>query len=71
MPKSRLDFWRTKFEANVERDARQRAELEAAGWTVMTLWECETRDQTAIDRFVEEVITRVKPPEGQLLPGPS
>lgn len=43
MPKSRLEFWTEKLEGNVERDARQVAELEAAGWTVMTIWECETR----------------------------
>ena len=41
MPKANREFWEAKFAANVERDARNRAELEAAGWTVITVWECE------------------------------
>lgn len=60
MPKSRLQFWQEKLGANVERDARQVAELKEAGWTVMTLWECETRDPDAIARFVDDVSARVR-----------
>ncbi|HVI99626.1 MAG TPA: very short patch repair endonuclease [Sphingomonas sp.] len=59
MPKSRIEFWEAKFAANVKRDTRQVDELEAAGWTVMTLWECETRDQASIDRFVYDVVSLV------------
>ena len=40
-PKSNVDFWRTKFERNVERDSRNIASLESDGWTVVTVWECE------------------------------
>jgi DNA mismatch endonuclease (patch repair protein) len=58
-PKSRIDFWEQKLGGNVERDARQVAELQAAGWTVMTLWECETRDDAAIAAFVDAVVRRV------------
>ncbi|WP_237561391.1 very short patch repair endonuclease [Frateuria defendens] len=42
-PKSNVEFWRTKFEANVARDVRQRAELEKLGWRVVVVWECEAR----------------------------
>ncbi len=44
MPKSHTDFWQKKFDLNVERDARKTAELESAGWTVITVWECQLRD---------------------------
>jgi DNA mismatch endonuclease (patch repair protein) len=60
MPNSRLEFWRTKLEANVERDDRQVAALEAAGWTVLTLWECETRSDDTVAAFVDDVIKRVE-----------
>jgi DNA mismatch endonuclease (patch repair protein) len=43
MPKSRLDFWGPKLEANRVRDERQLVELESRGWHVLTLWECELR----------------------------
>lgn len=43
MPKSRVEFWRRKFESNVRRDAAQRRKLRRAGWSVLTVWECELR----------------------------
>lgn len=44
MPKTRTDYWKPKFAANVERDRRKEAELTDAGWDVQTIWECETRN---------------------------
>jgi len=41
MPSTRAEFWRTKFDSNVNRDERNQAALRAAGWTVYTVWECE------------------------------
>lgn len=43
IPKSRVDFWTTKFRTNVERDARNEVDLAARGWKVMVVWECEVR----------------------------
>ena len=43
MPKSRVGFWTRKFRANVARDRRHRKELEALGWKVIVVWECELR----------------------------
>ena len=43
LPKSHVDYWKAKFAANQERDARKTAELEAAGWTVVTVWECRIK----------------------------
>jgi len=34
------DRWRKKFEQNVERDRRVRAELRKLGWKVIVVWEC-------------------------------
>ena len=41
VPKTRSDFWQHKFATNRARDVRVSAELQALGWTVVTLWECE------------------------------
>lgn len=46
-PKSNTAYWTAKFERNLERDARKESELRAAGWSVMTVWECEIRDEPA------------------------
>ena len=43
MPKSHSDFWKNKIEKNVQRDERKNKELVDAGWTVITMWECEIK----------------------------
>lgn len=40
-PKSRKEFWSTKFEQNVRRDRRTEALLRDGGWRVLVVWECE------------------------------
>lgn len=52
-PKTRVDFWTAKFAENVARDERQRAALEAAGWRVLVIWECETTDPTRLAALAE------------------
>lgn len=41
MPKSRVNFWRTKFEGNRVRDAKVRRSLRSIGWQVLVVWECD------------------------------
>ena len=40
-PKTNTAFWLSKFQATVERDRRQYAELRASGWRIFVIWECE------------------------------
>lgn len=47
-PKSRVEFWQVKFKQNVTRDKQVQKELKDIGWTVLTVWECETRDLDAL-----------------------
>ena len=49
IPKANRDWWVEKLLANVERDRRHTAELEATGWTVLRFWEHEDAT-TAADR---------------------
>ncbi len=42
--KTRSEFWENKIQGNVERDKRNNALLESAGWTVVRLWEHEIKD---------------------------
>ena len=57
-PKHNAEFWAAKFIANEERDARKAAELEAAGWTVLTVWECEIKKDA--DRAVMQIVSVLK-----------
>lgn len=44
MPSTRVEFWRRKILGNRDRDARQRQSLEASGWRVLVVWECEINE---------------------------
>jgi len=43
LPKSNTEYWKIKFEKNIVRDKRKIELLEANGWKVFTIWECEIK----------------------------
>ena len=43
-PATNTEFWQNKRGGNVTRDQRNRRLLKAAGWSVLVIWECWTRD---------------------------
>ena len=43
-PATNSEFWRKKRADNVARDRRKRQQLKAAGWSVLVVWECWTRN---------------------------
>lgn len=47
-PKTRPEFWASKFQANMDRDRRNKELLEQQGWRVIEVWECETRSAEAL-----------------------
>ena len=44
LPKSRLDYWQPKVDKNRERDRTKAEQLKNLGWSVLTIWQCETAD---------------------------
>lgn len=46
-PSTRIEFWSAKLQGNVDRDRRAVAKLAEAGWRVLNVWECSTRDPKA------------------------
>ena len=48
VPKQNRDYWLAKVARNRARDAENRTALEAAGWRVEALWECELKDAGAL-----------------------
>ena len=45
IPKTNTEYWTRKIARNIERFSDQVRELEAAGWRVLTVWECKLRDE--------------------------
>ena len=58
-PKTNVGFWETKIARNRHRDEVTTAHLEALGWTVITVWECELRGKlesnTRLDKLADEI----------------
>lgn len=52
-PSSNQDYWRPKIHRNVERDQLSRQELEALGWKVIVVWECELKKKVRDTRLAE------------------
>src|SRR5262245_57451795 len=48
MPKSRVKFWKRKFDRNVERDIYNAAQLRRLGYKLLIVWECHTVNLTAL-----------------------
>ena len=58
-PRTNRPYWSAKIERNVARDRRVKESIEAAGWHVVVIWECQARegtDQLISDLTLERVI---------------
>jgi DNA mismatch endonuclease, patch repair protein len=57
-PATRAEFWRQKIERNRARDAAVNADLDAAGWRVLRIWEHTVRREVAV--AVEQILVAVR-----------
>ena len=46
-PSSNRDFWNRKLDGNIARDCSSQSRLEADGWRVSVIWECELEQGTS------------------------
>lgn len=56
LPKSRLDFWQPKLEANSLRDAKNMRRLRSAGWGIMVIWECQIKHLARLERRIKRFL---------------
>ena len=57
-PKTRVEFWRSKFDENVERDRQALRSLRELGWRVLVVWECEIPDEKALTRRLRRFLSK-------------
>ncbi|WP_461174097.1 very short patch repair endonuclease [Arthrobacter sp. Z1-9] len=55
-PKANAEFWEAKRSRTRERDAGQRRLLEDSGWEVLTVWECELKDASALETHLMQFL---------------
>ncbi|MBW2568909.1 MAG: DNA mismatch endonuclease Vsr [Deltaproteobacteria bacterium] len=58
MPKSRLEFWGTKFKSNVERDRKVKKQLKEKNWRVLVIWECELSNIESIIKKLKDYLNK-------------
>lgn len=55
-PGSRVEFWKRKLSANIERDRRVRKQLADEGWRICEIWECALsgKERRPVPEIVEQ-----------------
>ena len=56
VPKSRLEYWLPKLQRNADRDRSNVETLRASGWSIMTVWQCQVRDELELERRIREFL---------------
>lgn len=56
LPKSRLNFWLPKLEANAVRDKQNQEELLKLGWQVLVIWECTLKEPDTLKNTIENFL---------------
>ncbi|TKR54323.1 DNA mismatch endonuclease Vsr [Allopusillimonas ginsengisoli] len=62
-PKSNTQFWLDKFDKNVARDAKVITDLQAQGWKVQVVWECELSSSSKVHQVGEKLVEVIKQPD--------
>lgn len=57
-PKSNIDFWVNKFDQNTKRDVAVLSQLNELGWTIETIWECETADEQKLTDKLKALLSK-------------
>lgn len=59
MPKSRQEFWKEKFDHNVERDQKVQMQLRNEGIRYLIVWECTIRKMESDIIYNQKVIDKI------------
>lgn len=57
-PATNQEYWEPKIYRNNERDQSNKEQLQALGWKVLTVWECELK-KPAFEKTMENLINSI------------
>jgi DNA mismatch endonuclease, patch repair protein len=57
LPSTNIEFWEQKIGNNKERDSRVRNQLESEGWNVLTIWQCELKNDSELKQTIVRFLT--------------
>lgn len=55
-PTTNKDFWNRKLDHNVQKDKDNISTLKKLGWTVLVVWECETKDSEELEYRIKNFL---------------
>lgn len=64
-PKTNLTYWKSKIDTNRVRDRRNTAKLRRQGYSVLTVWGCQTADTNQLAWRVNRFLTRPRAREAR------
>ena len=60
VPKTNREYWEKKIGRNQARDVKNKAALQALGWEVLIIWECQIKDEAALKQRLSEFLGALK-----------
>jgi DNA mismatch endonuclease, patch repair protein len=56
-PTSNVEYWNTKLDRNIKRDAKNVEALKESGWNPILVWECELKDRAKLtEKLISEIV---------------
>lgn len=59
MPTSNIEFWKTKIQNNIDRDKRVKKELRKSGWKIITVWDCNLKNNKSFDNSMKKLCSKL------------
>jgi DNA mismatch endonuclease (patch repair protein) len=56
IPKTNKGYWIPKLTRNKARDEENAVALQAAGWEVLVIWDCETNNEAALSKRIKKFL---------------
>jgi DNA mismatch endonuclease (patch repair protein) len=58
-PKTRKEFWKKKIIQNKQRDKKNKRKLMAAGWKIITIWNCEINSKKRSEKRLNNLLKQI------------
>lgn len=58
LPATNREYWLPKLKRNKERDIRNVRLLRSKGWSVLIIWECQTKDLRSLSKKINRFLER-------------
>jgi DNA mismatch endonuclease (patch repair protein) len=57
LPVNRREYWANKIGRTILRDRRNRRKIRSIGWNSLTIWECQLKDLSSVQRRIEHFLS--------------